>query len=137
MRKKIFKNQREISFPVKTALGLIISSVIGIIVSLIVSLIFSYIISKSPIISKLSIIYFLGSIIIGSLVCGFLSNKMLSFKGLISGLISGIPLSTLIFLLMLSFSNGRLNTYSISVLVLILLSSTIGGIISANTKRRK
>ncbi len=137
MHKKITKKQKEISLTMKTALGLIIPSVVGTIVAIIVSFIFAYVLSKSPVISKFSIIYFISSIVIGGLICGYISTKMLSFKGLISGLLGGIPLSIFVFIIMLFFSNGQLNEWSIIILVLVLFSSTIGGIISANMKRRK
>ncbi len=137
MRKKIFKKQNEISFPVKVILGFIIPCLIGTLTTVIISFIFSFILSKSSEITTLSVFYFIISVAIGSLLCGFISTKMLTFKGLISGLVSGIPLSLFIFVIMLYFSNGKLSELSIIILAVILLSSTIGGIISANTKRRK
>ncbi len=137
MRKKISKKQKEISLPIKSILGLSVSCLIGAIITIIFSFLFSYILSKSPEISKISSLYFIVSILIGGLVCGFISTKLLSFKGLISGLLSSVPLTIIIFTIMLLFSNGRLNNFSVIVLFTILISTTIGGIISANTKRRK
>ncbi len=137
MRKKIVKKQNEIKLPIQNILGFIIPCLVGVVATVLSSFIFSAILSKSSEISNIYIFYFIISIILGGLFCGFISSKILNFKGLFSGLISGTPLSLIVFIIMLFFSNGRLNGYSIFVLVIILLSSTIGGIISANTKRRK
>ncbi len=137
MRKKIVKKQNEIKFPIQSILGFIIPCFIGLITTIVFSLIFSAILSKSSEISNIYILYFVISIVLGGLFCGFISSKILNFKGLFSGLISSVPLSLFIYVTMLFFSNGKLSSYSFIVLPLILLSSTVGGIISANTKRRK
>ncbi len=137
MRKKNNKPQKALSLSYKTILGLLFSTVIGFIATIIISLIFSFILSKSPEITGLSSIYFIVSIIVGGLICGFISTKILSLKGIFSGLISSVPLSVFVYSLMFFISNGKLNIYSFIIVFLILLSTTIGGIISANTKRRK
>lgn len=137
MRKKISKKQKEISLPIKSIIGLSVSCLVGAVITIFFSFLFSYILSKSPEITKLSSVYFIVSILIGGLVCGFISTKLLSFKGLISGLLSSVPLIIIIFTIMLFFSNGRLNNFSVIVLFVVLISTTIGGIVSANTKRRK
>ena len=137
MRRKIKKLQNEISLPIKTILGLIISSTVGVLTTVFISFLFSIILSNSAEISKYIGIYFIFSVIIGGMICGFCCTKFLCFKGIISGLISSISFSIFIFTIMLFNSDGSLNIYSLILLIIIIVSTTTGGIVSANTKRRK
>ena len=137
MRKKSFKKFNELPMSVKNIIYIFISCFIGVLIALILSYIFSFILSHSQNLSKFTGIYFITSVIIGGFFCGFIGTKLLNFKGLISGLITSFPYSSIIFLLMMLLSRKMLNWYSIIFILGIIIITTIGGIISANTKRRK
>ena len=137
MLKKRNKRHTELSTPIKTVLGILISCSIGVFISIILSIFFSYILSKSPEISKFISIYFILSVLSGSFTCGFTASKLLNFKGLFSGLICSFPFSTVILSIMLFASNGTLSATSFIIICFIVLLCVIGGIVSSNMKRRK
>lgn len=137
MGKKIAKKHIELSAPIKTLLGILISCSIGVVVSLVLSVLFSYILSKSPEITKFISVYFIISVLSGAFVCGFSGSKLLSFKGIVSGFICSFPFSILIASVMLFASNGQLSVFSIILFIFIVVLCVIGGIVSANMKRRK
>ncbi len=137
MGKTIIKKRIELNATIKTILGIIISSIIGVTVSLLLSVIFSYILSKSPEVSKFIGLYFVISVLSGAFVCGFTGNKLLNFRGIVSGLICSLPFSIFILLIMLVTSNGILSGISVLLFVFIIVFSLFGGIVSSNMKRRK
>lgn len=137
MHKRPIKRKKELSIPLKNVIGVTVSSVISVIISIIISLIFSLIISKSSELPDSLLLYFIGCIALGSLAGGILSSKLCSFKGIISGLICSMPTSLLITFIMLFFSSGKLDEKTIFMYVIVIVSSVMGGIIGANTKRRK
>ena len=75
--------------------------------------------------------------IIGGFVCGFSGSSMLPFKGLVSGLMCCVPYTILMYILMFIFSDGKLSYSSLLLILVIIASSSIGGITNANIKRRK
>ena len=137
MSKKISKRKNEISLPVKNVLSFFLSTLFGTVSSLLVSILFSYILSKSAEISDYSFIYLIFSFIVGGFVCGFSGSSMLPFKGLVSGLMCCVPYTILMYILMFIFSDGKLSLYSFLLVLVIIVSSVIGGITNANIKRRK
>ncbi len=137
MSKNNKKRRIELSGPIKTIVGISISCLIGIITSLLLSIFFSYILSKSPEISSFVSVYFVISVLLGVFISGFLGSKLLQFKGLISGLICSIPYSLTTIFIMLFASNGQLSPFVAILLIFIMIFGIIGGITSANMKRRK
>ena len=137
MSKKLSKTKSEISLPLKTLLGFILSTLLGTISSLLVSVLFSYILSNSAEIPDYTFVYLIFSFIIGGFICGFSGSLMLMFKGLVSGLICCVPYTIVMYILMFIFSHGKLNSYSLLLVLIIIVSSAIGGITNANIKRRK
>ncbi len=137
MSKNNTKRRIELSEPIKSIVGIIISSLIGIAVSLILSIFFSYILSKSPEISSFISVYFIISVLFGAFVCGFLGSKLLQFKGLVSGMICSLLYLFITVFIMLFASNGKLSPFVAILLLFIVLFGIIGGITSANMKRRK
>lgn len=137
MLKKINKKYSELSMSVKTFIGIIISALFGFAVSVLLSLLFSYILSNSPEVSSFINIYFIISILFGAFICGFTGNKLLSFNGLLSGLMCSVLYLTIIISLMLIFSDGNIMAYSLVFFIFCVFVSIIGGIVSANMKRRK
>ncbi len=137
MRKKIAKRKNELPVSTKNIVGILLSSGIGLISIIILTLIASLILTKSSELTNSIAIYFIGSVTIGALITGFIASKKCEFKGLISGIISSLPLIFIITVIMLIFSHGRLMPETAILYVGIAIFSAIGGIISANTKRRK
>lgn len=137
MGKKIIKKRIELNTPIKTILNIIISSLIGAIVSLLLSIIFSYILSKSPEVSGFITIYLIISVLSGAFICGFIGNKLLYFRGIVSGLICSFPFLLIILCIMLIASDGMLSGLSVLLYLFIIFFSLFGGIISSNMKRRK
>ncbi len=137
MKKNLVKNYNDLSTPIQIIIGITVSCLIGTISSIILSILFSYVISRSPVISNFISLYFIISVVFGAFVCGFLSSKLLKFKGIISGLISAFSFILLILLIMLIASNGSLSPYVILLVLFVVLFSIVGGIVSANMKRRK
>lgn len=137
MRKKAIKRKNDMPIMAKNIVGICISSLIGLILVIILTLFVSAIISKSAVMSNTLSAYFLGCVMIGAIIVGFIASKMCKLKGVVSGLISSIPYGFGITVLMLIFSHGQLSSKTILLYIVILVCSVIGGIVSANTKRRK
>lgn len=137
MRKKIVRRKQDIPLTTKNLVGILISSGIGMLTIIILTLMVSLILTKSSVISDSVGAYFIGCIVFGSLVNGFIASKQCSFKGLVSGIISSIPLAFFITIFMLIFSHGQLSSKTLILYSGIVVCSALGGIFSANTKRRK
>lgn len=137
MRRNIAKRKKDVSTFTKNFIGIILSSSIGFTSIIIFTLLSSLILSKTPVLTNSLLIYFIASVAIGSLLTGFVASKKCEFKGLISGALASLPLIFYITIIMLIFSKGRLINETIILFIGILIFSISGGIISANTKRRK
>lgn len=137
MGKKIIKKRIELNTPIKTILNIVISSLIGAVVSLLLSIIFSYILSKSPEVSGFITIYLIISVLSGAFICGFFGNKLLHFRGIVSGLICSFPFLLIILCIMLIASDGMLSGLSVLLYLFIIFFILLGGIVSSNMKRRK
>lgn len=137
MKKRFLKRKNEMSMPMKNFVSLSISSVIGNILTIFLTFIISYIISKSENIPSYLGILFLFCIACGNILSGFIASKRCNFKGIISGLICSIPNALIITLIILFFSNSKINEKTLLLYLFIIFCSSVGGIIGANTKRRK
>ena len=137
MGKKIAKRKNELPVSTKNIIGILFSSIIGFLTIIIITLIISLILTKSTALTNSIAIYFIGAVTIGALLTGFIASKKCELKGIVSGVIASLPLIFLITITMLIFSHGRLIPKTAILYVGIIFFSAIGGIISANTKRRK
>lgn len=137
MRKKIAKRKKELPLSTKNIIGILLASSIGFISIFFLTLIVSLILANSSGATDSAAIYFIGSVTVGALITGFIASKKCGFKGLVSGVIASLPLIFFIAIVMLIFSHGRLTPETAILFVGIIVFSAIGGIISANTKRRK
>ncbi len=136
LKKKISKRKVSLSIPISNLLGLLFSSGIGIITIVLLSLFVSYIFSKSANFPSYTGVYFCGCVGLGSIIGGFISAKKCNFKGFISGFICSFITLLFITVLMLFFTDGKLNEKTLILFLIIIICSTVGGIISANTKKR-
>ena len=137
MRKKNFKRKNEMSLPLKNIIDLMISSVIGVIFTVFLTFVISFIISKSENLPNYTAVLFLLCVAIGNTLGGFIASKKCNFKGIISGILCSIPNSIIITIIMLFFTDGKISEKTIILFFIVLIFSTIGGIVGANTKRRK
>lgn len=137
MRKKITRRKQEMPLTTKNITGVLISSALGIAIIVVLTLLISLILTKSSVISDSVGVYFIGCVMIGAIFTGFFVSKKCSFKGLVSGVIASVPLSLGVTVIMLIFSQGQLSSKTAILYLGMIVCSTIGGIFSANTKRRK
>ncbi len=136
LRKQTKKRKTNFSVPVTNIIGLLISSIIGVISVSILSFVISFILTKSSNFPLYTEVYFCGCVGIGALISGFISAKKCNFKGLISGFICSFITIFFITIIMLFFTNGKLSENTLIMFLVIIICSTIGGIVSANTKKR-
>lgn len=137
MRKKLAKRKTEIPVTTKNVVGIALSTLIGLFAAIMLTVLSSLMLTKSASLSNSAGVYFISCVMIGALITGFIASKKCGFKGIISGVISSIPYSLGITVIMLIFSQGKLDPKTLFLYLGILVCSTFSGIISANTKRRK
>ncbi len=137
MRKKLAKRKKEVNIPTKNVLGILTANLIGTICAVIFTLLCSLLLQKAEILSGSLTVYFVVCITLGALINGFVAAKRCSIKGIFSGIISSLPYALIITVIMLFFSKGILNTNTIFLYLAVIIGSTVGGIFSANTKRRR
>lgn len=137
LKKRTSKRKKDIPIVNKNFLGLSISNFAGLVFVVILTLLLSAIISKTAILTNSIGAYFICSIMISSIVVGFIASKKSELKGIISGVVSSIIFSFIVTILMLLFSRAQLSSKTIFLYIAIVICGTIGGIVGANTKRRK
>ncbi|MBE6870379.1 MAG: TIGR04086 family membrane protein [Ruminococcaceae bacterium] len=70
---------------------------------------------------------------VGALLCGFLLAKARNGKGIVSGLIGGAMFFLTVFVVgALCFQESGFGVMTISIMLFSIISSTVGGILSAN-----
>lgn len=136
MRKKLAK-RKEYPVFVEKFVGIMLSTVVGVIITFLLSFLLSFIINKSEKIPENLCWHLLGIIIIGSFTNGFISTFRCKLKGIVIGLISAIPFSLFITVALLIFSNGQIEAKTGILYLFLFMFSIFGGIVGANTKRRK
>ena len=136
MRKKLVK-RKEYPLVIENAIGIVVSSVIGLIVTFVLSFLISLFLYNSLNLPENLHFYLASAIILGAFTNGFVSSFKCKLKGLVSGLIASIPFCLFLIIALLSFSNGQITSNTGFLYALIFIFSTLGGILGANTKRRK
>lgn len=120
------------AFDKKLIKQLLLSSFFGVILFLILSCLFSIIIMKNSAFSDKTFIFSLITLIVSSLLCGFLSAKRNKLKGVISGSISGLVMCTVIYLITAIVSGFSFSYKAIIILPAVIISSIIGAILKKN-----
>lgn len=109
----------------------------GAIVTIICLIVFSFIMTKidapDGLISAMSSI----SICVGSYFAGFLISKKRRKNGLATGILCGILIFCITFLISVVFAKNALSMGFFSKLIMILVCSSIGGIVGVNSKLKK
>lgn len=136
MHKKLSK-RKEYPVIIQNTFGFVLSSVIGIITTFIISIFLTLILNKSEYLPQKLNLYLSFAVVLGSLISGFISSFKCSLKGILSGLASAIPLSLFITVALLFFSDGKIISETGFLYLVIFIFSSLGGILGANTKRRK
>lgn len=108
----------------------------GLITIILLLFTFSIIITKidlpKPILSVLSTI----SVGLGAFVASFICGKIMKARGLMIGIICGIFISIFILLIGVTVFHNPISTIGIIKLVVIIVSSLIGGVIGVNIRRK-
>lgn len=120
------------AFDKKLIKQLLLSSFFGVILFLILSCLFSIIIMKNSAFSDKTFIFSLITLIVSSLLCGFLSAKRNKLKGVISGSISGLVMCAVIYLITAVASGFSFSYKAIIILPAVVISSIIGAILKKN-----
>jgi len=111
--------------------------IVGIIVNFIFLLLFAMLLTKKQLPQSAPTILALSAVSIGALTSGFFAAKINKSNGLIIGLLTGLLLFSLYFLLSLFISQNSLSMNTVIKLILILVSSSFGGIFGINIKKKK
>lgn len=120
------------AFDKKLIKQLLLSSFFGVILFLILSCLFSIIIMKNSAFSDKTFILSLITLVVSSLLCGFLSAKRNKLKGVISGSISGFVMCAIIYLITAAVSGFSFSYKAIIILPAVIISSIIGAILKKN-----
>ncbi len=137
MRKKINKRKQDLPLPFKNFLWILLSGAIGIAVTLSITVIIALILKGATVLPDSLNLLLSASVMLGALITGFIASKQCTFKGIISGLISSLPYQLFILIILLFFSKGKISENILLIFIGASIFSALGGIISANTKRRK
>ena len=120
------------AFDKKLIKQLLLSSLFGAILFLVLSCLFSIIIMKNSAFSDKTFIFSLITLIVSSLICGFLSAKRNKLKGVISGSISGLVMCAVIYLITAIGSGFSFSYKAIIILPAVIISSIVGAILKKN-----
>ena len=120
------------AFDKKLIKQLLLSSFFGVILFLILSCLFSIIIMKNSAFSDKTLIFSLITLVVSSLLCGFLSAKRNKLKGVICGSISGFVMCAVIYLITAIVSGFSFSYKAIIILPAVIISSIIGAILKKN-----
>ena len=120
------------AFDKKLIKQLLLSSFFGVILFLILSCLFSIIIMKNSAFSDKTFIFSLITLVVSSLLCGFLSAKRNKLKGVISGSISGFVMCAVIYLITAIVSGFSFSYKAIIILPAVIISSIVGAILKKN-----
>lgn len=118
-------------------LSIVIPSVIGFLITVFCTFLLSYLLNRSSTLTSSVKIYFVISLIIGAFASGILAGRKTELKGIVAGLINAVLFLFYSVIIMLFFSDGKLDITVTFVYVAAILVSAASGIIGANMKRRK
>lgn len=121
----------------KNIVGITVSSLASIVILIVLSAFISLILLKSETVADSYIMYFFACAVISAFVGGFLSSKLCTLKGIFSGLISSLVYNFILTIILLFVSKGHLMALTGILYAVSTAFFVLGGIIAANTKRRK
>lgn len=115
---------------------MLISSIIGLSISILIAFLSAILVVKFNIPNYLASIISTISLAISGLISGILSSRFIKSKGILFGFITGIILSIYIILVSLLIFKSGITMLGISRLFIIIICSTIGGILGVNLKQK-
>lgn len=121
----------------KNIIGITVSSAVSIIILVICTAIISLVLLKSETVAGSYIMYFFACSVASAFIGGFISSKLCTLKGLFSGLISSLVYNLMLTVILLFVSDGQIKAITGILYALTTAFFALGGIVSANTKRRK
>ncbi len=111
-----------------------ISVLVGVLAFIIVTAIGALIVMKKDVeISKLPFILLIGCGV-GSILCSFSAARKLSFRGIVSGIMSSAILSVIILVLLLFASGFYVSGWYAAILAVDLILGCVAGIIAKNMR---
>lgn len=114
----------------------IVGGLVGVLSTLVTMLIFAAVLLVFNIDRAYAAPFATISVAIGSFIASYISAKKINNKGYLTGLVIGIVVFAIISILSLIFGNSfSLNT--IFHLIIIILASTVGGILGVNADKHK
>ena len=116
--------------------GSIKGIVFSILIFFILIAIFALIISKNDVSDTIVQVLTLTALGLASLFCSFINQKKTKQRGIVIGLISGAELFLIIFIIGLFGDNGVFTFLMLKKLLTVVLSGMLGGILSANSKKK-
>lgn len=137
MHKKIVKRKKELNLPLKNLVGILTANGVSLICTVFLTVLCSLILMKSQVLSSSLTMYFIGCLALGAVINGLVSSKKCSFKGILSGLLSSLPFAFFITVIMIFFTRGKLSLNTLYIWLTAAVCSTVGGILGANTRRRR
>lgn len=137
MRKNNKSKVKQDSTLSKNLIGISVSSAVSIAILAFLTAIVSLIKLKSESIDNSYIMYFFACAAVSSFIGGFISSKFCTLKGIFSGLISSLVYNLILTIILLFVSDGQIKEITGILYALTTAFFVLGGIVSANTKRRK
>ena len=114
----------------------VVGGLVGVLSTLVTMLIFAAVLLVFNIDRAYAAPFATISVAIGSFIASYISAKKINNKGYLTGLVIGIVVFAIISILSLIFGNSfSLNT--IFHLIIIILASTVGGILGVNADKHK
>ena len=102
-----------------------------------VFLIFSFIALAADLSRKYDYLFSVIIFVICSFLTGFYSGNKLRQNGLLTGVVYSLPMNTLTLLISLIFSDFKADSSIIITVLLLVVSSAVGGILAVNKRHRR
>lgn len=109
----------------------------GSLICVVVLLIASVVLSKSNMPQNTTNIVADATVVISSFAAGFIATKIFGKRGLLIGCLTGITFYLFLFLVSVIFFRSPITVAALTKLVMMTASSTLGGIIAVNFRRRR
>lgn len=132
------ETKQESAFSTQVFITCSMGALFGTISAVILLLIFSAILSFSDIQESYLALFGYLAVVVGAFMGGFFSSMKHRKKGLVSGLVTGVLLFIILFifrLIIVGFDSFTISTFI--QLLLIVIASTVGGILGVNIKKKR
>lgn len=135
--KKIKPKSRKTRADNSTVSTFINVQIFSLITYISVFLIFSFIALAADLSRKYDYLFSVIIFVICSFLTGFYSGNKLRQNGLLTGIVYSLPMNTLTLLISLIFSDFKADSSIIITVLLLVVSSAVGGILAVNKRHRR